>query len=102
MATLREPKFSVGQRIEWSSQSAGVWKKKVGLVVAIVGVNEGIENVLKSLGYDPENCVVHAQSSALVPRYLVDTTVDGRRVKNQIYAPDLARAEKRGRVLKRR
>ena len=101
MKATREPKFKVGQHIEWKSQSAGSWKTKTGKIIAIVAVNESITETLERLGYDSYECVVSAQTTARIPRYLVDTTPDGSKSKNQIYAPDFARAEKRGKVVGR-
>lgn len=108
MNAAREPKFKVGQRIAWQSQSAGVWLEKTGTVVAILRPGDRIENVLRGIGVDPSTKTavgnrfvapkVNAMSKALITRYLVDTTVPGKRLT--FYAPDLGRAEKRGKVVK--
>lgn len=108
MSEKREPKFRVGQRIEWQSQAAGVWRKKTGTIVAILRPNESIPAVLAGKGLDvfaklkignrlvaPK---INAMSKALITRYLVETTVPGKR--RTFYAPDLARAEKAGKVVK--
>lgn len=98
----REPKFKVGHRIMWSSQSAGIWKQKIGDVIAIIRKNESIKSHLVRLGYDTLRCSVHAADSALIDRYLVDVELmpgGSNSRNNQIYAPDFARAEKKGKIL---
>ncbi len=93
----RQPKFQVGQTIEWSSQSAGSWKTKTGKVLAILKPLDSGREALKHLGY--------AETSgdfvdrATIPRYLVDATKPGSKGKPQIYVPDFGRAENNGKVV---
>lgn len=40
-------KFEVGDRVSWSSQAAGIWKSKTGVVVAVVAPNQLAEDALR-------------------------------------------------------
>jgi len=97
MATNRQPKFQVGQMIEWSSQSAGSWKTKVGKVLAILMPGDSACETLAKLGYDPK-AAQDFVNRATTPRYLVDATPPGFKGKPRIYVPDFGRAEKSGKV----
>lgn len=41
--------FDVGDQVTWRSQAGGFEKKKVGTVVAIVGADENVLDVIRSL-----------------------------------------------------
>jgi hypothetical protein len=98
MTTKRQPKFQVGQTIEWSSQSAGSWKTKTGKVLAVLMPGDSAREALGKLGYDPKGAHDFVDR-ATPPRYLVDATPPGFKGKPRIYVPDFGRAENNGKVV---
>jgi hypothetical protein len=97
MAT-REPKFKVGQTIEWKSQATGSWRTKTGKVVAVLQPSQSARAALEKLD-KAVSARVNACDKASTVRYLVEMPRAAKAMLTDFMVPDIARAEKHGRVV---
>jgi hypothetical protein len=65
-------KFSVGQSIDWTSMSAGTWKKKRGKIIEILSEEESISARLRFLGRHVGKSRIKATDRVQNRRYLVE------------------------------
>jgi len=87
MHTDVEPKFKVGDSIEWTSQAGGFARKKRGTVVAVLSKQEDAYEALTKLGIESKLANVHAQRSSFFPRYLVEVKLSDKQKVRHFYAP---------------
>jgi len=82
-----EPKFKVGDIIEWTSQAGGHTKAKRGTVVAVLPSMEDAYERLKLVGVNTLLANVHAGRKSFFPRYLVEVKRSDKAKVRHFYAP---------------